>query len=453
MLHGMATGGLRSRSSGAFILLPRLNSLSMALPEPRQACLGLARAVLAPRAGDGAADDGATSRLWLLVGGDPAIAVWLASWEREAFVHAAAGRAGVDGGGRVRPAVTRGPGLSPLAAFAGAFSIPGPREPIAVVDEPSWDAFVGGVAAEIPVPPSGSASPLGVDASLLESLRDRGRGWLARIEAGELSGGPPSVLAGESPSPEALLAVDAVAMAAAHAELVGRFDAGVAEARLEAMRELAYGAGHEINNPLANIATRAQALLLEESDPERRRRLATIVDQSFRARDMIGGLMLFARPPKPKLAAAEAGGIVAAVVESIEAQAVARGVRLEFAVPVAAIEVTVDRVQVEEAIRAIAVNALEAVEQAATVTLAAFRRSAADGEWCDITVVDGGRGMDGETMRRAFDPFFSGREAGRGAGLGLSKAWRLIEANGGDVVLESRPGQGTQVTVTLPLAR
>ena len=56
-------------------------------------------------------------------------------------------------------------------------------------------------------------------------------------------------------------------------------------------------------------------------------------------------------------------------------------------------------------------------------------------------------------MRRAFDPFFSGREAGRGAGLGLSKAWRLIEANGGDVVLESRPGQGTLVTISLPPAR
>jgi signal transduction histidine kinase len=453
VLHGMATGGLRGRSSGAFILLPRRDSLSMALPVPRQACLGLARAVLARRVGDGAAGAGSDPRLWLLAGGDPAIAVWLASWEREAFVHAAAGRSGVDGGGRVRPAVTRGPAFSPLAALAGAFSIPGPRDPIAVVDEPSWEAFVGGVLAEAPVPAAGSASPLAVDASLLESLRDRGRGWLARIEAGELAGVPPSGLAGESPAPEALLAVEAVAMAAAHAELVGRFDAGVAEARLEAMRELAYGAGHEINNPLANIATRAQALLLDESDPERRRRLATIVDQSFRARDMIGGLMLFARPPKPKLAAAEAGGIVAAVVESIEAQAATRGVKLEFAAPVAAIEVTVDRVQIEEAIRAIAVNALEAVEQTGTVTLAAFRRSAADGEWCDISVVDGGRGMDGETMRRAFDPFFSGREAGRGAGLGLSKAWRLIEANGGDVVLESRPGQGTQVTVTLPLAR
>ena len=52
-------------------------------------------------------------------------------------------------------------------------------------------------------------------------------------------------------------------------------------ARLEAMRELAYGAGHEINNPLANIAARAQALLYGEHDPERQRRLATIVDQAF----------------------------------------------------------------------------------------------------------------------------------------------------------------------------
>ena len=68
---------------------------------------------------------------------------------------------------------------------------------------------------------------------------------------------------------------------------------------MEAIRELAYGAGHEINNPLANIAARAQALLYDEHEPERQRRLAIIVDQAFRARDMIGGLMIFARPPQP----------------------------------------------------------------------------------------------------------------------------------------------------------
>jgi signal transduction histidine kinase len=59
--------------------------------------------------------------------------------------------------------------------------------------------------------------------------------------------------------------------------------------------------------------------------------------------------------------------------------------------------------------------------------------------------------MDAATLRRAFDPFFSGREAGRGIGLGLPKAWRLIELNGGTVAVDSRPGGGTRVTVAVPL--
>jgi signal transduction histidine kinase len=67
-------------------------------------------------------------------------------------------------------------------------------------------------------------------------------------------------------------------------------------------------------------------------------------------------------------------------------------------------------------------------------------------------VVDDGGGMDAETLRRAFDPFFSGREAGRGIGLGLPKAWRLLTVGGGTIEVESRPGRGTRVTVRLPLA-
>jgi signal transduction histidine kinase len=58
--------------------------------------------------------------------------------------------------------------------------------------------------------------------------------------------------------------------------------------------------------------------------------------------------------------------------------------------------------------------------------------------------------MDGETMARMFDPFFSGREAGRGIGLGLSKAFRLIDGNGGSISIESRLQQGTTVSVQLP---
>jgi signal transduction histidine kinase len=226
------------------------------------------------------------------------------------------------------------------------------------------------------------------------------------------------------------------------------FESALAEARLEALREFAYGAGHEINNPLANIAARAQALLVDEQDPERRRRLSTIVDQAFRARDMIGGLMVFARPPRPQLAAVPLGDVVRNVLEPLRPSVGVRGLRLEYAPPPMPLEVFVDVGQVAEALRALVQNAVEAVDDGGHVTVS----GRAAGGMAEIEVADDGRGMDAATLRRAFDPFFSGRDAGRGIGLGLPKAWRLVELNGGTVAVDSRPGAGTRVTVSLPLA-
>ena len=59
--------------------------------------------------------------------------------------------------------------------------------------------------------------------------------------------------------------------------------------------------------------------------------------------------------------------------------------------------------------------------------------------------------MDRQTVQRAFDPFFSGREAGRGVGLGLSKAWGYVTAAGGSIRIDSRPAQGTCVTILVPV--
>src|SRR5262245_35743107 len=75
------------------------------------------------------------------------------------------------------------------------------------------------------------------------------------------------------------------------------FARAVEAAKLQALYNFAYGLSHEINNPLANISARAQTLLVDEKDPERRRKLATIVQQAFKAHEMIADLMLFARPP------------------------------------------------------------------------------------------------------------------------------------------------------------
>lgn len=252
---------------------------------------------------------------------------------------------------------------------------------------------------------------------------------------------------GRVPDPGAL--ADALVIIREYERLLDEFDARVADARIEGLRELAYGAGHEINNPLANIAARAQALLPDEHDPERRRRLATIVDQAFRARDMIGGLMVFARPPRASPADTTIDAVVRPAIETLSPQATPRNIRLEYNPPPSEVCVHIDASHVGEAIRMLLVNAFEAVDDGGRIRVEA--RQDADGR-STIVIDDDGPGMDSATASKACDPFFSGREAGRGIGLGLPKARRLIEASGGSLTIESRPGQGTRCSITLPVA-
>jgi signal transduction histidine kinase len=286
----------------------------------------------------------------------------------------------------------------------------------------------------------------------LGAVRDAGRaGVVAGIDPPPLARQlAVAVVVGGSVSDEGNLLLDVLGLVADDGGVVARFEQAVAEARLDAVRELAYGAGHEINNPLANIAARAQSLLPGERDPDRRRRLSTIVDQAFRARDMIGGLMIFARPPRPRPATVAIDAVVRPAIESLRPVAQGRGVRLEYSPPPTPFAVHVDKTQIGEALRVLAVNALEAVDDGGRVRLEATDDPA--GGLGRVILADDGRGMDADTARRAFDPFFSGRDAGRGIGLGLPKARRLIESSGGSLRVDSAPGRGTSVTITLPLA-
>ena len=442
--------------SGVWLLLQHTASLDLALPVPRQASLGQTRAVLAQPDAIGCADvllsAELSSRIWLFAGDDPAVAAWLAQYE--STVKLVVGL--LPSESQSPAAVHTRDGLLGRH-LAESIVIPGSTpfgERVLFLQGAAWDALA--------TPPSGaSQQPRSLSAVVLADRCERGDVLLAHLKAHPWRPSSAALLARNGnailgktegvPSLESLVLRDAIAMALSMNKQTVAFEQAVAEARLESMRELAYGAGHEINNPLANIATRAQALLLDEKDSERRRRLATIVDQSFRARDMIGGLMLFARPPKSQPAATDVGSIMLALVDSIAPLVASRHARLEYSPPPVPIEVVVDRSQIEEALRAIAVNALEAIADGGRVVLAACHRISGGEARCVVSVTDEGRGMDAETKRRAFDPFFSGREAGRGAGLGLSKAWRLIEASGGTVTLASKLGHGTQVSIMLPL--
>lgn len=297
-------------------------------------------------------------------------------------------------------------------------------------------------------------------------------------------------------------------IAASHAEsqaLSRRFDDQLATAKIDALKEFAYGAGHEINNPLANISARAQTLLRDESHGERRRTLATINRQAMRAHEMIADLMLFARPPQIERTDCDAAAIVRRVVEELTPMASFQATQLTCLVPEDALKVYLDAAQLAVAVKAVVRNALESVAaggnirveakfvaasefeptqptaadhfhrhlgSAGDITVGQVKRQSSlqpekinplrpdtesptdidhNNRLLEITIADDGPGFTAREQAHLFDPFFSGREAGRGLGFGLCLAWRIVTDHAGQIAVMSEPGRGATVVLTLPM--
>ena len=228
--------------------------------------------------------------------------------------------------------------------------------------------------------------------------------------------------------------------------LENQFREAVEAEKLEAMAEFAAGAGHEINNPLAIIAGRAQLFMRGETDPERRKALALVNSQAMRIYEMIADMMLFARPPRPNLAVVDAARIIDEIALYFGSAAASQEtvfIRLGHPGP---LEIEADPVQLTVAIRAVCQNSLEALEHGGRVEL----DLQSSGEDVHISVADDGPGITAEQRPHIFEPFYSARQAGRGLGMGLSKCWRIVTNHGGRIEVESAPGQGTRFVIWLP---
>jgi hypothetical protein len=198
--------------------------------------------------------------------------------------------------------------------------------------------------------------------------------------------------------------------------------------KLAAAKQLAYGLSHEINNPLANISARAQQLARDESNPTRRQSLEQIVAQVYRAHEMIAGLMFFANPPEPTPESVDVNELIGEVVDEFAAVAADADIRLLRNGSETPAVVRVDRLMMLEAIRVLVRNSIEAIGQGGTVVVSLEQQTEPQGSrrWL-VHVADSGPGLSVEASRHAFDPFYSGREAGRGLGLGLCRAYRVAQ--------------------------
>jgi len=213
--------------------------------------------------------------------------------------------------------------------------------------------------------------------------------------------------------------------------------------------EMAAGAAHELNNPLAVISGRAQMELTKCEDPDQRRELEIIVEQAQRASGIVCDLMAFAKPDAPLPVVQSLWEVLESACQHWRSVSSLGPDRLILSQRDADASVYCDGDQLGEILQAVFANALEATDPAAR-RIQINSPSRASDETVRIVVSDNGVGMTPEILEHALDPFFSSRPAGRGRGLGLSRAYRLAEINGGSLWLESKPQLGTAVTIELP---
>jgi signal transduction histidine kinase len=218
-------------------------------------------------------------------------------------------------------------------------------------------------------------------------------------------------------------------------------------ARLEALAEFAAGAGHELNNPLAVIVGRAQLLLSRCDNQEVSRSLQIIIGQAQRTHRILRDLMFVSRPPQPRPRACRPAELLQNSMANVQEECDARGVRLQGDLESLDTSTWADPDALGHVADVLLRNAIQATPTGGKIQI----RSSRQGNSFRWSIADGGKGITPGEGEHLFDPFYCGRQAGRGLGLGLPRAARIVSQVGGTLQWSSTLGQGSVFQVEIPL--
>ena len=230
--------------------------------------------------------------------------------------------------------------------------------------------------------------------------------------------------------------------------------------KMASLGKLAASVAHELNNPLAGIATYARLLRrrahegatdgpADKPAQDLDRILKLVEEEALRCGDIVRNLLLFSRSPGALFAPAELAPITERCVLLVHHQAELSGIEIAVDLPADLPAVECDSSQIQQALLALIINALEATPENGRVTIAAAPAGAGDG--IRITVSDTGRGIPPGQLEHVFEPFFTTKEQGTGVGLGLAIVYGIIERHHGRIRVDSPPGGGAVFTIDLPL--
>jgi len=227
--------------------------------------------------------------------------------------------------------------------------------------------------------------------------------------------------------------------------------------RMASLGKLAAVVAHEINNPLASVVTYSRLLLrrlsqqseLSAADRQLKEILEAIAGESSRCGEIVSSLLLFARRTGSRLEPADVNEVVGKVLFLIKHKLDLAQVKPELTLAAELPPLVCDAAQLEQALLALCINAVEAMPDGGTLKL----RTARDDGWLRIHVADTGVGMPAEVKAHIFEPFFTtkGQGEGKGLGLGLAVVYGIMQRVNGTIEVESEAGHGATFTLSFPL--
>jgi len=220
--------------------------------------------------------------------------------------------------------------------------------------------------------------------------------------------------------------------------------------KLTSIGLLAAGVAHEVNTPLAVISTYSQVLgkQLSEDDPKAKM-MGKIVAQSKRASEIANRLLNFSRTDGTAFRELEVNGVISETLSLLDHQLKAAKIRLRTELGSTTVRVHGNPGKLQQVFLNLFINAKDAMPGGGELLV---RTSTPDSVF-RIEIEDTGNGIPEEHLPKIYDPFFTTKEMGRGTGLGLSVTYGIVQEHSGNIMVDSKPGQGTRFIVEFPAAR
>jgi signal transduction histidine kinase len=227
----------------------------------------------------------------------------------------------------------------------------------------------------------------------------------------------------------------------------------VQSAKLAAIGELAASVAHEINNPLTVILGNSGLLLQQlPSDSPAYRKVDAIEAEATRAGRIVRDLLNFARRREPKRESVALHELLDRAIELLSPKLASGHVEVERVFDQSIPPIAGDRDQLTQVFLNLMTNAADAMGKGGRLVLQTGIDHGEDGQrMISVSVSDTGQGIPPEHLARIFEPFYTTKAEGHGTGLGLSVSLGIVQAHGGAIDMESKPGHGTTARVKLPV--